>query len=192
MDRIRYFRLVHCHTSRAGSALGAVPRDRARTPPGTRVVIPLPFLDYRSVLGPLREPSAAYSNATHEWIEARTSSETYLRFELPRQVLPIRLDRARLVVRINAPSRTVQLLGYGSQRWVSLATWNSPVGGFPLEITDPELLELDDQGGFLLGITVAPDRSSEAVTGLVTRLGSAWKIEAVELEVTGETLEPSQ
>ena len=178
-------------TTRAGSALLTVPLEIERTPPGTRVVIPLPFLDYRSVRGPLREPSTAYSNATHEWIEARTPSEIYLRFQLPRQVLPIRLDRARLVVRINAPSRTVQLLGFAGQRWVSLATWNRPVGGSPLEITDPELLELDDRGGFLLGIAVAPDRSSDAGTSLVPGLGSAWRIEAVELEVEGETLAPS-
>jgi len=178
-------------TTRAGSALLAVPFEIERTPPGTRVVVPSPFLDYRSVRGPLREPSATYSNATHEWIELRTSTEAYLRFQVPGQVLPIRLDRARLVVRINAPSRKVQLLGYAGQRWVSLATWNSPVGGFPLAITDPELLELDDQGGFLLGIAVARDRSADADTGLVPGLGSAWRIEAVELEVTGETLEPS-
>ncbi|HUT95356.1 MAG TPA: hypothetical protein VMY37_38230 [Thermoguttaceae bacterium] len=178
-------------TTRAGSAILTVPLEIERTPPGTRVAIPSPFLDYRSVRGPLREPSAAYGNATHEWIELRTSTEAYLRFQVPEQVLPIKLDRARVVVRINAPSRTVQLLGHAGQRWVSLATWNSPVGGFPLEITDTELLELDDQGGFLLGIAVARDRSSEAGTGPVTRLGSAWRIEAVELEIEGETLEPS-
>ncbi len=177
--------------ARAGSALLAVPLEIERTPPGTRVVVPSPFLDCRSVRGPLRERSAVYSNATHEWIELRTSGEAYLRFQVPEQVLPVRLDRARLMLRINAPSRKVQLLGYAGQGWVSLATWNSPVGGFPLEITDPELLELDDRGGFSLGITVADDRSPDAGTGPINVLGSAWKIESVELEVTGETLEPS-
>ena len=177
--------------ARAGSALLAVPLEIERTPPGTRVVVPSPFLDCRSVRGPLREPSAVYSNATHDWIELRTAAEAYLRFQVPEKLLPIRLDRARLMLRINAPSRKVQLLARRGQAWVSLSSWNGPVGGLPLEITDPALLELDERGGLLLGIRVGGDGSSGDPNDVVNLVGSAWRIDAIELDVMGETLEPS-
>lgn len=162
---------------RGGSALLAVPLVIERSPPGTRVAIPSPLLPYRSVAGPRRQISSAYNNTRHEWLELRVASQICLRFQVPREVLPIELDHAALTVRINAPSRSFELFGLSDGRPVTLATRNGPVGTLPpFRIDRADLLELDDQGGLLLGINVGGDTADK----------SAWRIEQVQLTVTGE------
>jgi hypothetical protein len=186
----------HAETQRAGSALVAVPLEIEPTPPSTRVVIPSPFLDYRSVDRPFGKLSAAYGNGLREWIEMRVPSTVCLRFQVPPEVLPIRLDRARLTVRIHAPSREVEALGFAGpfdeadRRPVSVKSWDAPIGTVRVEITDAALLQLDDGGGLLLAIDVGADPSAGADADLVAAPGAEWKVQSVELEVRGETLEP--
>jgi len=175
---------------RVGAALLAVPLSIDRSAAGTRVTIPSPFLPYRSVAGLARRPSGAYSHARREWIELRAPSESYLRFQFPAEVLPMELDRATLTLTINAPSRTLEVSGFAGGRPVRLATRNSPVGTFKFDVTRPDVLQLDDRGGLLLGISVGADRSvvSESSKADASIARSAWKIEAVELEAAGQVL----
>ncbi len=175
-----------------GSALVAIPLKIEQTPPGARVVIPSPFLDFRSVGGLGGKPSAAFSNSVREWIEMRTPSTVFLRFQVPRQVLPIALDRASLTIRVNAPSRELEVLGFQGREPVSLASKNGPVGDLKFDVTRSDVLELDDGGGLLLGIGIDRWQASSSKGDLRAPVGSAWKIEAVELEVSGTTLQPSE
>ena len=162
---------------RDGSALLAVPLTIERSPPGTRVAIPSPFLPYRSVQGPRRQISSAYSNTRREWLELRVPSQIRLRFQVPGEVLPIELDRAVLTLRINAPSRDFELFGFSDGRPVTLATRTSPVGTLPpFEIDRADLLELDERGGLLLRINVGGETTTK----------TAWRIEQVQLKATGE------
>ena len=121
----------------------------------------------------------------------RTPSTVFLRFQIPPQVLPIALARASLRVRVRAPSRKLDLLGFRGRLPVLLATRNSSVGRFDFEVTADDVLKLDDRGGLLLGIGI--DRESATVgRGTLSPAGSPWKIEAVELEVAGTTLDPHE
>ncbi|MFH1920342.1 MAG: hypothetical protein ABIP48_10720 [Planctomycetota bacterium] len=177
-----------------GSALLSIPLAIERSAPNTRVVIPSPFLPYRSVGRGRQNASAAYSNATREWIELRIPTTTYLRFEIPEQVLPIALDRLALSLRINAPSRTFALGGFAGEESIELATRNGPVGTFRFDVARSDVLELDEKGGLLLAIHVGVDRSVPPSSGQAVDLmtHSAWKIDAVELEVAGEPLGEGQ
>jgi hypothetical protein len=175
-----------------GSALVAVPLKIERTPPGSRVVIPSTWLDFRSVGGPEGKPSAAYSNPVREWIEMRAPTTVCLRFQIPPEVLPIALERASVTLRINAPSRTLEVLGFRGREAVALETWSGPVGTLRLDVTRRDVLQLDERGGLLLAFGIDRQKAPSLEQGLVSRAGSAWKIEAVELEVAGTTLQPDE
>jgi hypothetical protein len=175
-----------------GSALVAVPLEIERTPPGVEVFLPSPFLDFRSVGLLERKPSAAFSNSVREWLELRIPSTVCLRFQIPREVLPIALKRASLTVRVNAPSRKMDVLGFRGHQPVTVATRTGPVGSFNFHVTESELLELDERGGLLLGIGIDREAAAGREREPVFATGSAWKIEAVELDVAGTTLPPSE
>ena len=177
---------------RVGAALLAVPLEMERSPPETRVVVPSPFLDYRRVRGPLGWISSSYSNVQREWLERRAPSETCLRFQIPKEVLPVELDRAALTIEIKALSYRLEIVGWSAGQLVPLASRNGPVGTVRFEIDRAEVLELDDRGGLLLGINVG-GRPSSAPSGSSPLMASpAWKIEAVRLEVAGRTLRRTQ
>ena len=175
-----------------GSALVAVPLTIEHTPPGTEVVIPSAFLHFRSVGWAGGKPSAAFSNSVQEWLELRVPTMAYLRFQIPRQVLPIALQRASLTIRINAPSRKLEVFAFRGDQPVTLATRASRVGSVEVDVTQSELIELDEGGGLLLGIGVDRQAIATRETGMIAPTGSAWKIEAVELEVAGTTLPQDQ
>ena len=169
---------------RLGSALLAVPLAIERTPPGTRVVIPSPFLPFRSIRGPVAQLSSAYSNSRREWLELNIPSEVCLRFQLPESALPAALDRATLTIRGSVPSRELRVLGFLGEEQVTVATRSSLVGTRRFDVDRGDLLELDERGGLLLGFGV----------GTQTNDGAAplWKIEDVELEVSGRVLESDE
>jgi len=166
---------------RVGSAMLAVPLVIERTPPATRVVIPSPFLPFRSIRGSLAQISSAYGNRRREWIELTIPTQALLRFQLPETVLPVALDRATLTIRGNVPSRELGVFGFSGDELVRVATRNSPIGTFAFDVDRADVLGLDDRGGLRLGIEVG-SQTSDGPT-------PTWKIEDVQLDVTGATLE---
>ncbi len=177
---------------RLGSALVAVPLEIERPSPGTPVVIPPPFLDYRPARGPSRQISAVYNYRKREWLEFRQPSQACLRFQIPGPLLPMEVHRARLTVRINAPSRKVELFGVAGGKPVTLARRNSPVGTWRVDVDRTEVLQLDDGGGLLLGMEVGEDQSPLLGSDLLIGAGSAWKVESVRLELAGQTLDAAK
>jgi hypothetical protein len=123
-----------------------------------------------------------------EWIELRIPSTACLRFQIPQQVLPIALKRASLTVRINAPSRKMEVLAFRDDQPVTVATQTSPLGSLEFDVAESTLLELDERGGLLLGIGIDREAGADRQAAVVRPTGSAWRIEAVELEVAGTTL----
>ena len=175
-----------------GSALLAIPLEIERPPAGTRLTIPSPCLAFRAVGGPLKHPSAAYTNHRKEWVEVRDASQAWLRFQVPPEILPVELDSAVLTIEINAPARKVSVLGLSSGKPVDLITRNGPVGSMRCEVQRADLLELDDRGGLLLGIDVGKGQSMLPDSDPLASRGSLWKIEDVKVEVSGMTLEPTR
>lgn len=167
-----------------GSALWTVPLELEPPESGARVVIPSPFVPYRPVKGPSGEGvSPLYNHRTGEWVDSKLDSRTWLRFQIPRGVLPLKLDRARLTLDITAPSRTLQIVGFAGGQNKTVFARTSPIGRIPVDITDPSILELDENGGFRLGILVA---ASTDASGRKARAN--WVINSLQLEVAGEAL----
>lgn len=183
-------------STQTGSALVAVPIKIDRPEAGTRVTIPSPFLSSRSVPAPDGQGmSPSYNYRTGDWQPMRPASKTYLRFQLPPEVLPVRLDHAKLTLKISAPLRMLKLATGRLENVVSLAERESAVGTFDYEINDPQALELDAQGGLhvLLDVSdVIKTNDEPSGGGDDVFVDNTWKVDYVQLQVTGEALNANQ
>jgi hypothetical protein len=170
---------------RAGSALVTVPLAVERPAPGTRVVIPAPFLTYHSVrLGD--NLATLYDPKHNEWLPMKTPARTMLRFQIPPELAPLHVDRATLTVDLNAQARPVEFFAGPDEHLDVLATYHSPVSRLRLDIDPPALLQPDAGGGVYLGIAVGV---ASKLPGEATA-SSEWKIDDLQLELAGRTLEP--
>jgi hypothetical protein len=170
---------------RLGGALVTIPLELERPSAKTQVVIPSLFLPYRCVEFPEDSYlSSAFSNLSGEWLGPLTApTRALLRFQCPAQVLPLRCRAAKLTVAIQAPSRTMTILGIEDGKAIELARAESPIGTKQFTIDRGAALKLDHNGGLLLGIGVGTMQGKTA--GEITARG--WKIDEVQLELTGET-----
>jgi hypothetical protein len=162
----------------SGAALVAVPIEVERPAPGTRVLIPESFLPYQSVRP--EEFALLYDPKKGAWVSARTlPAKTMLRFQVPRELLPLEIDRATVSLDISAPGRPLEILA-GLGRNEVLATRVSPLGRLRIQIDRPEVLQPDAAGGVYLGIAVGD--SGQAAKGKTV---AEWAINDLRLELAG-------
>jgi hypothetical protein len=127
----------------------------------------------------------------------------HLRFQLPPAVLPLQVERARLIVKVSAPSRRVTLSVPVDGGPVELYRAESPLDPIRLDITERRLLRPDEDGGLHLHLSIsdllltageaqpAPDRRGDRLLPDEERRPSTersekWTIEYLELEVSGQ------
>lgn len=170
---------------RLGGAMATIPLELQRPSAKTPVLIPSLFLPCRCVEFPHDSNlSSAFSNLTGEWLGPLIApTRALLRFQCPAQVLPLRCRTAKLTVAIQAPSRTMTILGIEDGKVVELARVESPIGTRQFIIDRNSVLKLDREGGLRLGISVGAMQTKTASE--ITARG--WKIDEVQLEVSGET-----
>jgi len=174
------FRLPH-PAERVGTSLWAIPLNLDRAVPGTQVVIPAPFVPFRTVNRPDgAAASSLYDHRTGEWIESHKPSEMWLRFQAPEAVLPLRLERARLTLQITAPGCMVEILRAGGAPRQPLRRLSNPIGLTELTLSGETLPPLDAHGRLLVGIAVRP-----AADGSGPAQVQPWKIERVQMEIAG-------
>jgi hypothetical protein len=169
----------------------SVPLVLDRLPPGASAVIPSPLVAYRAVRVPEQKHSGAYNNANRVWVGMQLPGETWLRFELPEEALPLEAESATLRIRIEAPGRPVEVLALTAGRARTLESWQSPHRTIRFNITDADALQIDPAGGMLLGIRVgaAEAPSADGAEGHSTQSGQEWAIQSVGLEVSGKSAE---
>jgi hypothetical protein len=161
----------------AGSALLVVPVRLERPEPGRRVTIPGPLPSYRRLVeGQWVRPN---------W-EGSDAAEMRLRFQLPPELLPFRVERARFTVRATAPGRRVTLAGVADGDPVELGRADSPLEPVRVELTEERLLRTDADGGVQVHLSVS--KPLQAADDRTFRPDQLWKVEYVELEVTGEAV----
>jgi hypothetical protein len=163
-----------------GSALAAIPLEIERPAPGTRVLIPAPFLRYQCSV---RENFALlYDHRKDQWLSLPRPARTMLRFQVPTELLPLRIEGAILEVDIHAPGYRFDILAGRKASTEVLATRNSPVGKLHFEI-DGHLLQPDAEGGIFLGLAVANPSGPRQLEND----SAEWRINDVQLELTGQT-----
>jgi hypothetical protein len=161
----------------AGDALLVVPLRLERSAPGTRVTVPGPFVQCRRMRGQKLSVLTRGSPL---------AADMHLRFQLPAEVLPLEVERARLVLEIRAPSRRIVIAGRSGESLVELHRAESPAEPIRVALTNPWLLRLDDKGGLHLNLAISEQFKGGA--GEDNKVpDQKWKIEYVELEVSGRT-----
>jgi hypothetical protein len=159
------------------SSLLAIPLEFERPPAETHVHIPRAFVPYhRELYGKLMAPT----------LESSDQVDMRLRFQVPPSVLPLKVEQARLYLKVRALSRDFTVAGYIDDKPLVLYRENGPDEAFQLDITqDARVLRLDPLGGLYLNITVGELPEAEAEKG---GTAARWSIETLELEVSGRTL----
>jgi hypothetical protein len=142
-----------------------------RAAPGTRVTVPGPLVPYRRIRDGLSSPPT---------LESEQPADMHLRFQVPAAVLPLKVERARLVARVNAPGRRVTLAGRAGEQVAALHAEDSPLEPVSADITEERLLRLDEGGGLNVNLSLG-----EAPGGIAG--SQKWTIEYIELEVVGVT-----
>jgi hypothetical protein len=155
---------------RLGTALLVIPLRLERTPPGTRVIVPGPLVAVRRLV----DEAAAVPLQR----EGQQAVAMHLRFQLPAAVLPLKVERARLALKIDAPGRRVTVSAYGpAGKLRELRRVDSPLDPIRLDLTGEGAPRLDEAGGLHLDLAI----------GDSARGSNRWAIEYLELEVTGQT-----
>jgi hypothetical protein len=163
-----------------GNALLSLPLRLEHTPPGKKVSIPGPLIPVRQVI------AAAPIQLTRESAQA---SELRVRFQLPAEVLPMRVESARLFARIEAPFRQVAISGHRDGAKIELHRVSSPLDAMKVDITDERLLRLDDQGGLHFSLSIGEEQPALGGAKDAREVSQKWRIEDLELEVVGATKE---
>jgi hypothetical protein len=171
----------------AGDALLVVPLRLERPAPGVHVTIPGPLVTYQRVLTS-NQGTALITPS----MKSTVAADQRLRFQLPPEVLPFKVESARLVGKISALSRQVVVTGHTQGGPVELHGAESPLGPFQIDLDGERLPLVDQRGGLHVSVSVSdPVQGGERKQGEVRR-PPGWTIEYIELEVTGRTLEDKE
>jgi hypothetical protein len=181
----------------SGATLYAIPLNIGRTLPNQPFLVPSTFIRMRN--GRAKQgASAMYNPRTGRWMkDATLPTQSFYQFVLPREVVPCKVRTAEITLKIHAPSRTIELIGSKGIQQVVVATRESPSGVLSFTIDDPELLELDPDGGLGFGVTVSPTEEQAAAIPNQPRdpeqlpdslAPSTWQIDYLRIQVVGETL----
>jgi hypothetical protein len=156
---------------RSGAALLAIPLALDRPAPGTVVKIPAPFLPYQPLTGDgltlLHDPKH------NDWVGPRAApARAVLRVQVPRELLPLRVERAVIDADVSAPGRPFEV----SAGPTVLATRSGPTGRVRIEIDNPDALRPDAGGAIDLGLAVGAGPGE-------------WRINDLQIELTGRVPE---
>src|SRR5205085_1156088 len=95
-----------------GASLLAVPVVLERPPANTQIRIPAPLLDYRSIAQPAGDPSTSvWDHSRREWQEYPRAASVWLKFQLPRERLPVELTSGRLVIQVTGQLGRLEVNG---------------------------------------------------------------------------------
>lgn len=180
---------------RRGSSLAAIPILFERQSSGSRFSVPASFVRIEAYVGE-RGTSTVFNPVTGKWLDGMNRpNESDLRCVPPRILLPCELSRATVLIKINAPSRTLELKGYVDGRFETLHRRENPNGLLRFEIDQPEALQLDPEGGLLLSIAIsATEEELQAASepddpdNPKAPSRSTWRIEFVHVNLEGTTL----
>jgi hypothetical protein len=162
-----------------GTALLRVPLRLERPAAGTAVTIPAPFVEVnRLVDGRLsRLPR-----------ESALAAELHLRFQLPASVLPLQVERARLIGNIDARLRRLTIAAKAGDAFVDYYQADNPFGPIQVDLAEDRFLHLDAEGGLHLRVTLSAIQKGGAFKAQATRTEDQnWTIEYLELEVVGRS-----
>ena len=125
---------------RRGSALVALPISFQQSAPGDEFVVPPNFVSMELNAGE-RGYSAIYNPQTGRWLDNLTKAGSVeLDCVLPSALMPCELTAATIEIKLNAPSRTLELNGLVDGKFQTLHRKENPNGLITVQIDDHEWL----------------------------------------------------
>lgn len=175
--------------NQVGAMLASFPIVFERPAAGSRVLIPSTFLPYRAVRNRKLKIGLAptFSNTRRTWSTNTFSSAStsLLRFEIPLELLPLVVDRAKLTLNISAPLRDVEISSGITDSLTNVWSKTSPVGTFEIPFPHEASRQLDEDGGLHVALKVGAvqlDQLDETEMGTQDR---NWQVEWIQLEIQG-------
>jgi hypothetical protein len=172
-----------------GGMLASFPLNIERPKSGSRVLIPSTFLPYRSVMNKRLKIgySPTFNNSRRIWTKNTysTVSTSLLRFEIPPEIVPLTVDKARLTLKISAPLRELTISSGHPGSLVEIWSKNSPVGTFDIPFPVEASRKTDDEGGLHVALKVGAVQLDELDE---TELGTQdrnWQVDWMQLEIQG-------
>ena len=158
---------------------------------GTDIIIPSPLISYASCLAPDGSlPAGAWDDKLGEWQERSGASTTWLRFQVPQTLLPLKATKAKLKLKVSGDMGQLEILGAKEATEFSLQALKAPAGSVSIEIDDPGVLDVSMGGAIRLGVKagLVPDTNMEAPVDLMAgNTKSYWRIESLSLELSAVT-----
>ncbi len=139
---------------RRGSALVSLPVLIEPSEAQSEFQVPSTFVRIESYAG-ARGTSSLFNSRSGEWIELNRSGEVEVQCMVPEALLPCTLSRADVTIKINAPSRTLEIKCLVDGEFKTVMTKPDPSGLIRFEIVDPKLLSLSEQGGLVMSVNVS-------------------------------------
>ena len=174
-----------------GETLISIPFELTRPAKGTDIIIPSPLISYASCLAPDGSlPAGAWDDKLGEWQERSGASTTWLRFQVPQTLLPLKATKAKLKLKVSGDMGQLEILGAKEATEFSLQALKAPAGSVSIEIDDPGVLDVSMGGAIRLGVKagLVPDTNMEAPVDLMAgNTKSYWRIESLSLELSAVT-----
>lgn len=181
---------------RRGDTLLSAPLALTRPETGSEIVIPSPLLDYSTRRPPDGSITAGFwDDGRQEWQERSSRSTTWLNVHVPAAFLPLQVSQLRLEITISGLMGQIEVLGIRDGAAVVLQAVDDPVGTVVIEIDDPTVLAVSENGELALGLTagIADDEASGAgAPGSSFSTDSPainWSIESLAVQLRAVTTE---
>jgi hypothetical protein len=176
---------------RQGETLLTVPLEITRPPAGTEMLIPSPLLSFATCRPPDGSlPAGFWDDDRYEWQERSGASATWLRFQVPRALLPLKANKAHLTVKVSGPMGRLEIMGAKDGSAVTLETVENPVGVREFEINDPSVLTINSNGELTLGVSA--DVTANLSGGQSRGTANYWRVESLALQLWAVTTEPEE
>ena len=163
-----------------GSALVSIPITIERPADGTKVAIPAAFLPYRVVRGIYGPTPAIFVEEQRIWNNTSGPGTLPLSFQIPRELLPIKLDGATFRLDIGGPNTVVEVLVERDGTLAALIKKESYDGLIEVAVPAGDL-KVSATGEVLIVVRVGYMNPEER---------TLWQIRSVSLEVQGTTTAP--
>jgi len=183
--------------ARRGSALVSLPIELMPPPSGSRFQVPVTFV--KTGTGS-RGASVIFNARTGKWLEMSKPGDAEVRFMVPNVLVPCQLSQANVTIKLNAPSRSLEVKTLVDTKFVSLYRQQNPSGVLRFKINDPQTLWLDKDGGLTLSLSIS-ESEEERLAAAVAKSKpsenkpidadpsrSTWQIDYVHLDFEGTTL----
>lgn len=163
-----------------GSALASIPIEWIPPRPGAEFHVPATFVRIEPYAG-ARGMTAIFNARTGQWLEMSQPRVTDLQCLMPREMLPCTVHRARVTIKISAPSRTFSVQSLVDGEPVTIYRKPNPSGLIRFDIVDPNVLTLNEQGGLVLSLAISPSEQERSQPPQPTNVVSG------EIDFSGQT-----